>query len=435
MMDYKELYKQKLGTPDQLAALVQSGMYIQNDIALTAPPAILMALDRRAQRGELENCFLSSSLLMYPLSCYKDPVVASRLRPISTFSDALARKAVNSGIADVLPNNYSDCGKIIGEFRPLDVFVAMVSPMDKHGYFIFGCSTSVIPTMMEKAKIILLEVNKHMPRAVNAPQIHISEATAVCENDMPLPTIPESHPDEISTKIGNLIAEEIPDGACLQLGVGGIPDAVGVALRDKHGLGIHTEMLTNSMVDLIECGAVDNRNKPIHRGYTVISFALGSQKMYDFIDDNPSVKVLHADEVIDPAVTSQIPDFISINGALEVDFWGQVSAESVGTKHISGTGGQLDFVRGAVHSKGGKSFLAFTSTTPDGEVSRIRPMLTPGSIVSTGKNDVDNIVTEYGIARLFGRTLSERAKALISIAHPKFREELTAEAKKQNIII
>lgn len=435
MTRFEDLYRQKLGTPDQVAALVQSGTYIQNDIGLTAPPAILAALDRRAQNGEIENCFYTSSLLLYPMTSLQDPETARRLRPISSFSDALARKAVNRGIADVLPNNYSDCGKIIEEYRRLEVFIATVSPMDRHGYFSFGCSTSIIPTMMDKAQMILLEVNEHMPRAINAPQIHISQVTALCENHRPLPTIPESQPDEISTRIGSLIAQEIPDGACLQLGVGAIPDAVGAALREKRGLGIHTEMLTNSMVDLIECGAVDNMNKPIYRGYTVFTFALGSQKMYDFIDDNPSVKMLHADDIINPAVTSQIPNFISVNGGLEVDFWGQVTAESIGTKHISGTGGQLDFVRGAVHSKGGKSFIAFASTANHGEESRIKPILTPGAVISTGKNEVDNIVTEYGIARLFGRTLSERTKQLIQIAHPKFRDELTFAAKKQNIII
>lgn len=434
-MDYQELYQKKLGTPDEAAALVESGMYIQSDIALSAPPAILMALDRRAQRGDLRNAHLSSSLLLYPLSCYSDPETAARLRPISTFSDALARKAVNAGLADVLPNCYADCGALIRDYRPLNVFIAAVSPMDEHGYFSFGCSTSVIPTMIDKADLVLLEVNRYMPRAVNAPQIHISEVTALCENDMPLPVLPDAKLDEVSTAIGGMIAEEIPNGATLQIGVGSIPDAVGTVLRDKHGLGIHTEMLTTSLVDLVECGAADNRNKPLHRGFTVASFALGAQRVYDFIHNNPSVKMLHADEVIDPNVIARHPNFISVNGALEVDFWGQVSAESMGTRHISGTGGQLDFVRGAIRSSGGKSFIAFTSTAQNGTVSRINPTLAPGSIVTTGKNEVDYIATEYGVAKLRGATLWNRTKALISIAHPKFRDELTYAAKKQNIIV
>lgn len=434
-MDIETLYAQKLGTPDELAALVQSGMFIQSDIALSAPPAILAAIDRRAQHGDLTDAHLSNSLLLYPLFCYTEKEAAKRLTPISTFSDAVARKAVNAGLADVLPNCYSDCGNLIRDYRPLDVFVAMVSPMDKHGYFSFGCSTSIIPTMVEKAGIILLEINRHMPRAVNAPQIHISQVTAICENDIPLVTLPESKPDQISAAIGGMIADEVPNGATLQLGVGGIPDAVGLALKGKRGLGIHTEMLTTSMVDLVECGAVDNMSKPIHKGYTVTSFALGAKRIYDYIDDNPSVKILHADEVIDPYIIAQHPNFVSINGALEVDFWGQVSAESMGTKHVSGTGGQLDFVRGAIRSKGGKSFIAFTSTAQNDSVSRIRPILAPGSIVTTGKNEVDYIVTEYGMARLRGATLRQRTKSLIGIAHPKFRDELTYEAKKQNIII
>ncbi len=434
-MNAIELYRNKKKTADEVAALIPSGSYIQSDIGLSAPPAILTALDRRAEKGEIENCHMTNSLLLYPLSCYKDPKTADRLRPISAFSDRIARKAVNAGIADVLPNNYSECGKIITECRRLEVFLATVSPMDKHGYFSFGTTMSVIPNMVQKADIILLEVNENMPRAVNSPQIHISQVTALCENHVPLPELPVTKPDEISTRIGNYIADEIPNGACLQLGVGSIPDAVGEALKDKHGLGIHTEMFTNSMVDLLECGAADNMNKPFHKGYTVVSFALGSKKMYEFMDDNPMIKVLHADDVIDPKVTAQIPNFISVNGGLEIDFWGQVSAESIGTKHISGTGGQLDFVRGALHSAGGKSFIAFTSAANHGTESRIKPILTPGAIVTTGKNEVDYIVTEYGVAHLFGKTLAERTKELIRIAHPKFREELTFEAKKQNIII
>ena len=208
-----------------------------------------------------------------------------------------------------------------------------------------------------------------------------------------------------------------------------------MALRSKHHLGIHTEMLTDSMIELLECGAADNSCKPIHRGKTVAAFAVGSRKMYDYIDDNPAVEIRVVDYVNDPAVICQHPNFISVNAGLQVDFYGQVCAESFGCRHYSGTGGQTDYAQGAVRSKGGKSFIAFPSTAKGGEVSRIVPFLTPGAQVSTSKNDVDNIVTEFGVARLRGRTLSQRTKALIAIAHPKFREELTFAAKKQNIII
>lgn len=434
-MDVNALYSEKLCTPAEAANLIHDGSLIQGDIALSNPPALLMAIDQRAVRGEIQNVRLGNALLLYPLTCYQDPEVAERLRPISTFSHTVARNAVSAGICDIMPNCYSDCGALARDYKKPDVMIADVSPMDKHGYFSFGCSASVVPELLETAKTVILEVNKFMPRTINGPQIHISDVTAVCEYDRPLPSIPSSEPDEISAKIGGYIAEEVANGSTIQLGIGSIPDAVGAALRDKHGLGIHTEMLTNSMVDLLECGAADNMNKPINKGYTVTAFAMGSQKVYDYMDDNPSVMMREASYVIDPNTIAQHPNFVSVNSALEIDLWGQVTAESIGTKHISGTGGQLDFVRGAIRSKGGKSFLAFSSTAGNGEISRIRPTLTPGAIVTTGKNETDYVVTEYGIAKIRGTTVSERVKALIAIAHPKFREELTFEAKKMNILI
>ena len=241
--------------------------------------------------------------------------------------------------------------------------------------------------------------------------------------------------DEVSITIGNLIAEQIPDGACIQLGIGAIPDATGMALKAKHDLGIHTEMFTDSMVELIECGAVNNSKKQIHRGKSVTTFAYGSKRIYDYIDDNPAIEILPVNYVNDPNVICKNDNMISINAALEVDFFGQVCAESVGTKHMSGSGGQIDYVRGACQSKGGKSFIAFTSTAKGGTISKIKSILTPGAICTTSKNDVDCIVTEYGIAHLRGRSLGERTKQLIAIAHPDFRDELTFEAKKRGILI
>ena len=273
-----------------------------------------------------------------------------------------------------------------------------------------------------------------MPRSLSAPVIHLSQVTALCECDYPLPVSAPPVVDEVSALIGGAIADEVPDGATLQLGIGAVPDAVGMALKDKHDLGIHTELLTDSMIELIECGAITNARKPIHRGKSVATFAFGSKRIYDYIDDNPAVELLPVDYVNDPKVIARHPDFISVNAAVEVDFFGQVCAESLGSRHLSGTGGQVDYVRGAVESDGGKSFIAFPSTARGGEVSRIRPTLTPGSIVTTSKNDVDYIVTEYGIAHLRGRTLSQRTRALIAIAHPKFRDELTFEAKKAGIL-
>ena len=434
MKDYLTQYKEKLVSTDEIAARIEPGQSIATDNMLGEPIGILDALGRRAEKSLITDVSIYTTLDIYDLPCYR-PELADKLHGISWFCGGSARKGINSGLGDVLPGYYRDFPRIVRESRDIDVFCAAVSPVDKHGYFTMSTIGSQSQACMEKAKYIYLEVNHNLPRCSSAPLIHISRADAICENTIPLKVIPQEELDEKSKLIGQLIAEEIPDGATLQLGIGAIPDAVGTALRDKKHLGIHTEMFTDSMVGLIECGAVDNSMKPIHRGRTVATFAYGSQRLYDYIDDNPSVLILPVDYVNDIKRIASHPSFMSINSALEVDFFGQTAAESIGTYQISGTGGQVDYVRGAVESKGGKSFIAFHSTAKNDTVSRIVPMLTQGAIVTTSKNDIDNIVTEYGIARLRGRTLSERTKALIAIAHPKFREELTFAAKKQNIII
>jgi acyl-CoA hydrolase len=435
MENVQKLYAEKLTTAAGAAELLSSGMVCAADIALAQPFSFYEAVADRVRRGELDNIVQHSLLETRNAAFFSDPEIAAHYRCVSWFSSGVARKSVNQGITDVMPCYYRDIPRMFRDDIQPDVYVAVVSPMDKHGYFSTGIDGSVSQALIQSAKLILLEVNPRLPRCLTSPQIHISQVSALWENEQPLFCLPASKIDETSRAIGNYIVEEIPDGATLQLGIGAIPDAVGMALKEKHHLGIHTEMFTDSMVELLECGAADNTAKPIHTGKTVATFALGSQKMYDFIDDNPGFELLPVDYVNDPAVIAQHPNFISINAALEVDFFGQVCAESIGTRHVSGTGGQSDYVRGAVQSKGGKSFIAFPSTAKDDTVSRIMPTLTPGAQISTSKNDVDCIVTEYGIARLRGRSLSQRTKALISIAHPKFRDELTFAARKENIII
>lgn len=434
MADFKDIYKSKLKTPLEVASFVRSGAVCASDIALSNSAVIYEALSERVRKGELKNVTHHTILDVghYP---FYDPEVAENLRSVSWFTQRNGRKAVNAGLADVMPCYYMDMPELFKDYVKPDTFIAVVSPMDKHGYFSTGTSASNSSALISSAKTILLEVNPHMPRALTSPQIHITQITALCENDAPLITLPKNELDPLSITIGNYIAEEICDGATLQLGIGKIPDAVGLALKDKHHLGIHTEMFTDSMVELIECGAVDNMSKPINTGKSVAAFALGSQKMYDYIDDNPAMQMMTVDYVNDPYVIAQHPNFMSVNAALEVDFYGQVCAESIGTKHISGTGGHRDYVRGAVKSKGGKSFIAFTSTARGDTESKIVPTLKSGSCISTGKNDVDNVVTEYGIARLRGKSLSQRTRELINISHPKFREELLFAARKQNIII
>lgn len=434
-MDIQEAYKHKQMTPEEIAAALPPDAAIMSDMAPAAPRSIILALTERIrQRGDFHGVY-NSTLNPYPCDLYSRPELLRDTRMVSWFSGVQERAAVNEGRGDRMGYYYRDAAEGIRKYLNLDVFVAAVSPMDRHGYFSFGAVASTSEALLEKAKYIYLEVNPQMPRSVHGPQIHISQVTGFCESDYPLAVIPRSEPDEISKKIGGYIAQEIPNGATIQLGIGAVPDAVSNALKDKHDLGIHTEMLTDGMIELIECGAVTNDRKPIHRGRTVATFAFGSQRIYDYIDDNPAVMILPADYVNNPAVIAGHPNFISVNAAVEVDLFGQVSAESHGIRHISGTGGQVDFVQGAIHSEGGKSFIAFPSTTKNGAASRICVTLTPGSIVTTGKNDTDYVVTEYGIARVRGCTLSQRAKNLISIAHPKFREELTMQAKKCNIII
>ncbi len=433
-MSFNEEYRKKLITPAQIAARIQPGWTCASDIALAVPYTICDAIGDRVKNDGLSGVTLHTMLDTRPLSFFGEEY-KGKLTGISWFSGGGMRKAVNGGWADVMPSYYRDMPSLFTDYVDIDAYIAVVSPMDKHGYFSAGVDGSVSFALIRKAKHIFLQVNKNMPRALTAPLIHISQVEALCETDEELAVLPPAKLDDISVTIGNIIAEEIPNGATLQLGIGAIPDAVGMALKSKHNLGIHTEMFTDSMVELLECGAADNTMKPIHRGKTVAAFAFGSKRMYDFIDDNPGIEILPVDYVNNPAVIAKHPNFRSINAALEVDFFGQVCAESIGTRHVSGTGGQVDYVRGAISSEGGKSFIAFPSTAMNETVSKIVPTLTQGAIVTTGKNDVDHIVTEYGIAKLRGKTLSQRVKALISIAHPKFRDELTYAAKKQNIMI
>ena len=435
MTDYNALYAQKLITAQALAEQVQSGWLLGMDTGPSQTPAIMSAIADKVRNSDIKGVQVQTLLDIYPFEFYADDSLAGKMTGYSWFSSGGARKAVNGGYADLFPTYYRDIPRHIRAEYEYDAFCVAVSPMDSHGYFSLALNGSYAEAMIDKAKRIFIEVNEKQPRCLCGTQLHISQVDAIVENTHELPVLPPVVLDETSITIGNLIAEQIPDGACIQLGIGAIPDATGMALKAKKDLGIHTEMFTDSMVELIECGAVNNSRKQIHRGKTVTTFAYGSKRIYDFIDDNPAVEVLPVDYVNDPEVICRNDNMISINAALEVDFFGQVCAESVGTKHMSGSGGQIDYVRGACQSKGGKSFIAFTSTAKGGTISKIKPILTPGAICTTSKNDVDYIVTEYGIAHLRGRSLSDRTRQLIAIAHPDFRDELTFEAKKRGILI
>lgn len=434
MTDYQKMYQEKLTTPDKIAQQVQSDWLLGMDTATSQTPAIMTAIAERIRNSDITGVKVQALLDAYPFEFYTDPTLAGKMTGYSWFSSSAARKAVNAGYADIIPAYYRDFPTRIRTEYDYDAVCVEVAPMDRHGYFSLALNGSYIDAMLDKTKRIFLEVNDRQPRGLCGSLIHISQVDAIVEYNHDLPVLPPVQLDEVSKTIGGLIAERIPDGACLQLGIGAIPDATGMALKAKHDLGIHTEMFTDSMVELIECGAVNNSKKQIHRGKTVTTFAFGSQRIYDYIDDNPAVEILPVEYVNDPDVICQNDNMISINAAVEVDLFGQVCAESVGTKHMSGSGGQIDFVRGACQSKGGKSFIAFASTTK-GTISKICASLTPGAVCTTSKNDVDYVVTEYGIAHLRGQSLASRARQLISIAHPDFRDELLFEAKKRGIMV
>lgn len=434
MSRFQEMYQRKLTTPQAIAAQIQSGDLCAGTSALGEPEAILEAMTDRALAGEL-TAVQHHMLLPSRRWRYLEPELAGKITFVSWFTSASARKAVKEGRADFMPNYYYEVPRFWREFVKPNVFYAMVSPMDSHGYFSFGLAASEGRAQMSRADKIFLEVNPSMPRVFGDNFVHISEIDAVCESDKPLPTLPDAPLGEKDLKIGDYVAERICDGAAIQLGIGSIPNAVGKKLAGKKDLGIHSEMFTDSMVDLIECGAVTNRRKQIDIGKSVASFAVGSKRMYDYLDDNPGVSFAPVSYVNDPRVISQNDKMISINACLQVDLVGQVCSESVGPANISGTGGQLDFVRGANWSQGGHTFICTYATAKNDAMSSIVPTLLPGAHVSTPKGDVDCIVTEYGIASLKGKTASQRAKALIEISHPKFREALTAAAKKMNLMI
>ncbi len=428
---FRQEYENRLMTAAEAAALIENGASIYVDDPLSQPYGLVRAVEERARQGFLHDVTFNILLDAHPYACYSEEL-ADRIHGVSWFSGQTGRRAIAKGLGDIMPCIYHSA-HTVAEHRPMDLWLLQTSGMDENGYFTTP-DGSLGETMKKTSSRIMIQVNRNLPVTKGATKIHISEVAAVCELDEPLPIVPRVEIDEISETIGGLIAEEIPDGATIQLGIGSIPDAVGKALLGKHHLGIHSELLTNSLVDLIRAGAADNSRKPLHTGKTIATFAMGDEEMYKFLDHDPDIEFLSAYYVNDPGVIAQHPDMISVNAALEVDFFGQVCAESVGTVHISGSGGQIDFVQGAVRSPGGKSFIAFPSTAAGGTISRIRPILTPGSIVTTSKNDVDYIVTEYGIAPMRARTVRERTRALISIAHPKFREELEFAARERHFL-
>jgi acetyl-CoA hydrolase len=363
------------------------------------------------------------------------PDLQGRLRLNAMFIGPAVRDAVNAGDADYTPVFLSEIPRLFTSREvPLDVTMVQVSPPDEHGFCSFGVSVDIIKPAAESSPVVVAEVNAQMPRTLGDSFIHVSKLTHVVESDRPVLELPRDPFTDVHRRIGSHIAELIGDGDTLQLGIGGIPDAVLSQLGDKRHLGIHTEMFSDGVMELVEQGVITNERKTLHPGKVVSAFAMGSRALYDFIDNNPIIEMHPCHYTNDPFVIAQNDKMISINSAISIDLTGQINSDSIGTRFFSGIGGQVDFVRGAVRSRGGKSIIAFPSTARDGQVSRIVPTLLEGAGVVTSRGDVDHVATEYGVAYLHGKSIRERARALIGIAHPKFREELERFARERRYI-
>ena len=440
-MDLKEIYASKLVSAEQAAAVVKSGDWVDYGWTTGTPVAVDKAL--AARLPQLENVNFRGGILMWVPEIFKIEDPAAHMTWNSWHMSGIERKAVAQGFSFYSPIRYSELPRYYRESanKP-DVAIFQVAPMDEHGYFNFGPNASHMAALCETSKCVIVEVNENMPRCLGGMEesVHVSQVDMIVEGDNP--TIAEmggaAAATEVDQAVAKLIVEQIPNGACLQLGIGGMPNTVGAMLceSDLKDLGVHTEMYVDAYVDLALAGKVTGMRKNLDRGRQVYAFAAGTQKLYDYLDDNPACMAAPISYTNDIRTVAQLDNFISINNAVDVDLYGQVNGETAGIKQISGAGGQQDFVLGAYLSKGGKSFICLSSThkNKDGSLSsRIRPTLQTGSVVTDTRVNTMYVVTEYGCVCLKGLSVWERAEKLISIAHPDFREELIREAEKQKI--
>ena len=384
-------------------------------------------LDAMVERTDLERVELYHIHLNGPLR-FAEPIYRSAFTSYSLFTGPGLRTAVNEGRAHFVPVFLSDIPNLFASKRiPLDVAIVSLSPPDEHGQCTLGTSIDAAKTATEHARIILAEINEQLPRTHGATVVPLSRVTAFCHTNRPLHEHAPVDIDPIESQIGEHIARLIEDGSTLQMGIGAIPDAMLSRLGNKHDLGVHTEMFSDRLIPLIEGGVVTNRHKKVHRGRTVTSFVSGSKKLFDFVNDNQLVEFHPCDRTNDTSLIRKNPRVVAVNAALEIDLSGQICADSIGHRIYSGIGGQMDFIRGAALSEGGKAILALPSTAKNGQLSRIVPTLKPGAGVVTTRGHVHYVATEYGVVDLHGLSLRQRAERLISIAHPDFRSELQRE--------
>lgn len=424
-MDWKQKYNSKVIGVKEAISHIKSGNRVVVGHAVAEPTSLIDAMVENYQ--QYENVEI---VHMVPMgkALYTQENMQGHLRHNAIFAGASTRKAINEGRADYTPTFFYQVPRLFKKnYLEVDVALIQVSKPDEHGYCSYGVSCDYTKAASECAKLVIAEVNDQMPRIFGDNFIHISDIDYIVETSRPLIELKPPVITEIEKAIGENCASLIEDGSTLQLGIGAIPDAVLLFLKDKKNLGIHSEMISDGVVDLFNAGAIDNSKKSLHKGKMVITFLMGTKKLYDFVDNNPSVELYPVDYVNDPTVVMKNSKMVSINSCIQVDLMGQIASEAIGKDQFSGVGGQVDYVRGTSMSEDGKSIIAMPSTASKGKISRIVPSLDFGSAVTTSRNDVEYVVTEYGIANLRGKSLRERAKALINIAHPDFRESLEEE--------
>jgi acetyl-CoA hydrolase len=428
------IYNKKLTSADDAVKQIKSGDNIVVQPGCAVPLELVRAMVKR--KNELENVTLYHILIVGELP-YVEPGMENHFRHKAFFIGANTRKAVHEGRAEFIPIFLSELPLLFKRnIIPVNVALLNLSPPDEHGFCSYGVDVGTIKTAAERAKIIIAQVNSEMPRSLGDSFIHINKIHHIVEHNEPIQELPQVDPNAtkelimVYDTIGRRVADLIEDGATMQMGIGAIPDSVLKYVRDKKNLGIHTEMFSDGIIPLVQEGIINGEEKSLHPGKIIAGFVLGTRKVFDFIDNNPVIEFHPQEYVNDPFVIAKNKKMVAVNSAIEIDLTGQVCADSIGTKIFSGIGGQIDFIRGAAHSEGGRPIIALPSTTKDGKVSRIVPQLRTGAGVVTSRGDVHYIVTEHGVAHLFGKSLKERARELIKIAHPNFRDELTKYAQE-----
>jgi len=435
-MDWKSIYQARVTSADEAVGCIKSGNRVFMTGNVSVPQKLLAALVKYAPH--LKNVEICQALSIGP-DDYVKPGLEEHIRVNTLFISANVRKAVNEGRADFTPVLLSEFPLLFkNKVLPVDVALIHVSPPDEHGCCSLGVEVGLTKSPAESSRIIIAEVNDRMPRTLGDSFIHVSRFTHIVPVSYPITEMPMAEEgDKTAERIAGFVADLIPDGATMQMGIGGIPDAVLKFLFHKKDLGVHSEMISDGVIDLVEAGVLTNARKTIHPGKIVVGFVLGSQRLYSWVDDNPLCEFHRTEYVNDPFVIAQNDRMVAINSAIEIDLTGQVCADSIGPKFFSGIGGQFDFIYGASRSKGGVPIIAMPSTTTmkDGTVmSKIVPMLKPGAGVVTGRNHVHYVVTEYGVALLYGKTIRQRVNELINISHPDFRADLEKQANELNWI-